>query len=219
MESLEEDKYIKGWSWGGFFGSWIFLFINKQTKLASKIFFLFLFVNFVRYAPWMNIISLQEANTYGNMLNMIYFGLSIWVGIRGREMVWKSGVFASVADFKLKQKLVTKLNILFIICMIIISMFLTISFAKPYIDNPELLDQKIMQGAFSEARSGNSNLDEGEFNIGYIQGIKDGTSTTTTSFIADKTSSYQSGYRYGYMVSCMKVFNNQSLCVEKAIIK
>ncbi len=216
----EEEKYIKGWSWGGFFGSWIFLFINKQTKLASKILFLFLVVNFVRYAPWMGIISIQAADEYGNALNLVYFGLTIWIAIKGREIVWNSGIYTSVADFQLKQKLVSKLNVLFIICMAIVSILLTLSFAKPYINNPELLEQKLMQGAFEEARSNNHNLDENEFNTGYIQGITDGKDTaTSSSFIADKTTDYQSGYRYGYMVSCMNVTNNQNICAEKVITK
>ncbi len=218
--TIDEEKYIKGWSWGGFFGSWIFLFINKQTKLASKILFLFFVVNFVRYAPWMNIISIQSANEYGNALNLVYFGLSIWIGLKGREMVWNSGIYTSIADFQLKQKLVSKLNVVFIISMMVVSTMLTLSFAKPYINNPELLDQKIMQGAFEEARSNNLNLDEGEFNTGYTQGMTDGKNTaTSSSFISDKTTAYQSGYRYGYMVSCMKVTNNQSVCAEKVITK
>jgi len=131
-------------------------------------------------------------------------------------MVWKSGVFATIGDFKLKQKLVTKINILVITGTIIGSGFVMFSLVKPYIGNPDLIDQKVMQSALSDAKSGHSDLNDTEFTEGYQKGRIDGEDVKlVTSFIADKTNSYKLGYKYGFVVYCMKITNNQSQCVKK----
>lgn len=211
-----EDKYIKGWSWGAFFGSWVFLFINKQTKLAWKILVVFIVNIFLQFAPWLDVMSLKDIDTYSSALKIVYLGIGIWLGIRGREMVWKSGTYASVQEFQLKQKLVTKINILVIVVTMIGSGFMMYSLVKPYMANPELVDQKVMQEAFADARTRNTNLNDAEFMQGYQAGRIDGENVKlTTSFIADKTSSYQMGYQYGFVVYCMKITNDNASCVKK----
>lgn len=218
--SETEEKYIKGWSWGAFFGSWVFLFINKQYKLGWKILIVFIVNMFLQFAPWLEVMSLKDIDTYSSGLKIVYLGVGIWLGVRGREMVWKSGVYASVVEFQQKQKLVTKINILVIVMTMVASVFLMFSLVKPYMGNPELLDQKVMQEALISAKGNDSSLNDDEFKQGYQKGMTDSRNTAgATSFVADKTSSYRLGYQYGYMVYCMKALNNQSVCLKKVMGK
>ena len=215
METLSEkdDKYIKGWSWGAFFGSWIFLFVNKQKKLGWKILALFVFIQLFNYVP----IIAAQANGFGKTLGIIYLGVGIWLGIRGREMVWKSGVYSSVEEFQKKQSLVTKLTVAYIIVMISLSIYSFVSIAGKYISHPEILDQQVMEQALIKAKSSNSNINDSEFRQGYQKGMTDGKADVAQSFTADQTSSYQDGYRYGYGVACMTIHNDQTICLKKLL--
>lgn len=219
MQTLTEaeDKYIKGFSWGAFFGSWVFLFVNKQNKLAWKFLVVFIVNMFLQFAPWLNI---SDIGTWSGPMGIIYLGLAIWLGVRGREIVWKTGVFSTVGDFQLKQKLVTKINIFVIIVTVVLSGFMMYSLVKPYVGNPELMDQKVMQGVLASAKSSHSTLNDSEFEQGYQAGRIDGENIKlTTSFISDKTSSYQLGYQYGFAVYCTKITNDNVMCMKKVMLQ
>lgn len=95
--SDNDHKYIKGWSWGAFFGSWIFLFVNKQKKLGWKILGLFILIQLIRNVP-----MFATLGQIGGTLGLVYFGISVWLGVRGREIVWGSGIYASVEEFQKK---------------------------------------------------------------------------------------------------------------------
>ena len=211
--SEQDDKYVKGWSWGAFFGSWIFLFVNKQKKWGWKILALFIFIQLCNYVPVVSV----AANGFGRTLGIIYLGVCIWLGVRGREMVWKSGVYSSVEQFRAKQSLVTKLNVVFIIVTIGLSIYSFVSLVGPAINHPELIDQQIMQQALLKEKSTTPNVNDADFEQGYNKGLADGKAKVARSFTADQTTSYQDGYSYGYGVACMKIYNNQALCINKML--
>ncbi|HCC06375.1 TPA: hypothetical protein DEP94_03400 [Candidatus Nomurabacteria bacterium] len=217
--SEAEDKYVKGWSWGAFFVPWAFLFVNKQYKLAWKILVVFVLVIFLQFAPLLNL----DVGAY-SFVRIIYLGLAIWLGVRGREMVWKSSVFSSVGDFQLKQKLVTKINTLVIAVTIICSTFLMYLVVKPYITNPALYDQEVMQKALTDAKSSHNGLVDSEFIQGYQKGVIDGGNMApVTPSVAANSS--ELGYQYGYVMSCIKASAdpvktaNDESCVKKVVAK
>ena len=213
--SEQDDKYVKGWSWGAFFGSWIFLFVNKQKKLGWKIFGLFVLIQLCTYVP---VIS-AAAHDFSRTLSLIYFGVGIWVAVRGREMVWKSGVYSSVEQFRARQPLVTKLNVLFVVVAIGFSIYSLYYFFGPAIKHPELIDQQIMQQALVKEKSTNANVSDIDFTQGYTLGFADGKVQANHSLTADHNTSYQDGYNYGYGIGCMKIYNNQGLCLNKMLGK
>ena len=215
METLseKEEKYIKSWSWGAFFGSWIFLFVNKQYKLGWKILALYIFMGLFSYVPMFVI----QANGFGKILNLIYLGVIIWLSIRGREIVWKSKIYTSVENFKKKQSLVAKLNVVLFVVTFTLMIFSFVSTYGKFVGHPELIDQAVMQEALVKAKSSDSNINDSEFEQGYQKGITDGNADIARTFIADQASSYQAGYPYGYAVACMKIHNDQTLCMKKAL--
>lgn len=215
METLSEvdSKYIKGWSLGAFLGPWIFLFVHKQNKIAWKFLVCFILIQIINLVP---IIKAQAGNL-GSILSFIYFGYSIWLGIKGREIVWDSKVYNSIEEFKKKRSLIINLVILNIIVVFGLTIYPILSAVAPIVKNPQMMSQNIEQQAFNSAKSKNPNINEIEFKAGYQKGNTDGKINTNLSFISDQTSSYQDGYKYGFMVSCMEVNNNQNLCFKKAL--
>lgn len=214
METLSEQdsKFIKGWSCGAFFGSWIFLFVNKQKKLGWKILGLFILIQLIRNVP-----MFATLGQIGGTLGLVYFGISVWLGVRGREIVWGSGVYASVEEFQKKQSLVTKLNIMYIIALIALGGYLLFSTFGQYVKNPALLDQQIMQQALVKAKTSHPDINDSEFEQGYKKGMGEGKTDILPSFVADQTSSYQTGYMSGYIVACMEIHNDQMLCMKKIL--
>ncbi|MHB8651846.1 MAG: hypothetical protein ACYC8S_01790 [Minisyncoccota bacterium] len=57
-----DTKYIKGWSWGGFVGTWVFLFVHKQRSWGWKIFGLTLVIWFLQFALLLNIPGISKIN-------------------------------------------------------------------------------------------------------------------------------------------------------------
>lgn len=220
MPTVEELKYIKSWSWGGFFVPWIFLFINKQKKLAWKILILFVLIQIVSFLPFFNI-SGTSLSMIGNLkfLNIIYFGVCIWIGVRGREMVWDNKVYPSVEELKTKQKSVTKFNWIFLLSFWIICMALYMSFAVKYIQNPAALENQIMEMALSDAKSKDINLNQDEFKAGYSFATSTDIeiSTSTKVMLFSKTDSYRKGFLYSYSIFCMDKYDNEMACTKKIL--
>jgi len=205
------DKYIRGWSWFAFLGSWIYLFVHKQKKMAWKFFIFFIITQLIDYVP---LIKLQAKN-FGFILGLIYLGYTIWLGVRGRELVWKSGVYTSIEEFKKRQKFAAKLIISFMVVMIIINIFIAALNMSKLISTPEAINQKIEEQALLKAKANDSSVNDIEFSQGYQKGGVEGKSDIAPSFIADQTTSFKIGYQYGYIVSCMQLRNDQNICVNK----
>lgn len=210
METLSEkdDKYIRGWSWGAFFNPWIFCFVNKQNKMAWKI-ILFIFLGILlKYIP----IFATYYQYWGQLFGLLFLIIAIWLGIRGRERVWKSEVYLTVEQFQKKQLLVTKLNIIYIIITIFLSFYFVVSFAGKYVANVE-------QNALVGARKDNPSINEVEFSQGFKKGKLDGSADLTQSFATDKSLSYQEGQKYGYVVACIDLHHDKVLCYNRALGK
>ena len=216
-DMAQDNNFVKKWSWSAFLGTWVFCFANKQYKLGVKFLLFFLVLNFLSYAPWLGITSFATIGSAGSTLRLVFLGFSIWLGIRGQEIVWKSGVWQTQERFLTKQKFAGKLVVVYIIALLVIS---AVSFGlvlKPYIQNPELFDQKIMSEALTEARKSSPDINTVEFEGGYKIGIKDGQNIEVQkSFVGNQSGSYQNGYRYGYTVSCAAK-NNQDVCLKKLL--
>jgi len=213
MEALSEkdEKYIRGWSWGAFFGSWIFLFVNKQHKLGLKFLALAIITGLFNNIP----ILILHSKGFRGLLALISLGLTIWLAIRGREIVWKSGVYSSVEEFRKKQSLVTKLILALFIIMITFIFFTATSSTLRNIRNPEPTNEQIMKKALSAAIVDNGHIEEIEFTQGYEAGMIDGKTNTSTSFISNQTSSYQIGYQYGFQVACVQIYDNNEFCLRR----
>lgn len=213
----QNNDFIKEWSWSAFLGTWVFCFANRQYKLGTKFFLFFLVLNFLSYAPWLGITSFSAIGSAGGTLRLVFLGFSIWLGIKGQEIVWKSGVWQTQEEFVRKQKFTAKLVAVYFIALLAISLVSFGLLLKPYIQNPELMDQKIMSEALTEARKSNSDTNTTEFESGYKIGVNDGRNIEAQkTFVANQSSSYQNGYRYGYTVSCAKE-NTQEICLKKLL--
>lgn len=214
---VQNNNFIKKWSWSAFLGTWLFLFANKQYKLGVKFFLFFLVLNFLFYAPWLDITNFATIGSSAKTLQLVFLGVSIWLGIQGQEIVWKSGVWKTQEEFLRKQKFAGKLIVIYFIVFTAISIFSFILVFKPYIEDPILLDQKVMSEALMIVQKRNKNIDTIEFENGYHLGIKDGQNIEVKkSFIADQSSSYQEGYRSGYAISCAEKYN-QTSCFKKLL--
>jgi hypothetical protein len=198
-------------------GTWVFCFANKQYKLGTKFLLFFLVLNFLLYAPWLGITNFSTIGSAGDTLRLVFLGFSIWLGIRGQEIVWKSGVWQTQEEFMRKQKFAAKLVAVYFITLLVISLVSFGLLLKPYIQNPELIDQKIMSEALIEARKTNPDINTTEFESGYKMGINNGQNIEAQkTFVANQSSSYQNGYRYGYIISCVKK-NTQEVCLKKIL--
>ncbi len=214
---IQDNTFIKKWSWSAFLGTWVFCFANKQYKLGVKFLLFFLVLNFLSYAPWLGVTSFATIGSAGSTLRLVFLGFSVWLGIRGQEIVWKSGVWKTQEEFLRKQKFARKLVVVYFIALLVISLVSFGLVLKPYIQNPELINQKIMSEALVEARKSNQDLNTTEFEGGYKIGIQDGQNIETQkSFVANQSRSYQDGYRYGYTVSCAAK-NTQDICLKKLL--
>lgn len=101
--------------------------------------------------------------------------------------------------------------------MIALGNYLFFSTFGQYIKNPALLDQEIMQQALVKVKTTQPDINDSEFEQGYKKGMTEGKADTSPSFVADQTSSYQTGYMSGYIVACMEVHNDQMLCTKKVL--
>ena len=194
--SEQEQKYIKGWSWAGFLVPWLFLFVNKQNKLAYKILALFIFVYLLQLIPYLGIIIpsvlLSLVNTLSS-LNLVYFGLAIWIAIKGKEISWDSGKFTSFEEFKTKQSTAIKFAWIFIGIYMISSMALFVNFMSTYIKDPQILNKRIYEQSLSDVKSKKSNINESDFKNGYDLGFTEGdkTSSVVDSSIIGQSNSYK----------------------------
>jgi hypothetical protein len=212
-----DSKNIGKWSTSAFFGTWVWLYYHKQNGLATKIFLFWLALFFINILPWITSTSLMGIASHLQTLQYVYLGVSIWLGIKGREIVWNSGVYQSVALFEEKQEIVVKWVVAYVLAFLIGSIVITGIVMKPYIDDPALMDQRIREEVYQEARAGNSALNGPEFYQGYDIGLEDGKISGDPKVNPTKSSSYKEGYRYGYMVSCMKESNSEEICVKKVL--
>ncbi len=90
------DPFIKKWSWGAFFGGFIWVLGNRMYK----------------WAIGMLILALIPV-----LGGLVLFGLSIYLGIKGREIAWAKG-WASLEEFKKRQKVMA-----WVILVVIILLF------------------------------------------------------------------------------------------------
>ena len=150
---VQNIDFIRKWSWSAFLGTWVFLFANKQYKLGVKFLLFFLVINFLSYAPWLGITSFAAIGSASSTLRLVFLGCSVWLGIRGQEIVWKSGVWQNQEEFLRKQKFAGKLVALYFIALLVVSLVAFGLILKPYIDNPNLVDQKVMSEALIKAQS------------------------------------------------------------------
>lgn len=217
----KEQKSVNGWSWGAFFGSWIFLFLNKQYSLGWKFFGIYVIVLFLRLAALFGFINYSVASGLGGILGLILFGLAIWLSIKGRQIVWKSGVWSTFEAFKKRQRLVTKVNILYILITVVISVGTVFMMVKPMLANPALMDERVMQQALSDEKTKNPDVNDAEFAAGYQAGSTDSTAAVDTAptFLGDKSRSFMDGYGYGYMVTCMGTHDNEKVCIDGMMSK
>jgi hypothetical protein len=217
--SEADEKYIKGWSWGGFFGHWVFLFVHKQKNYGWRVLLMYVISFILGIIPFTGLpVPTSGISGLRSLVGIIILGIILWLGIRGREIVWKSGVYSTVEDMKKRQKLATKLTIAYILAFLIIYMGIIFTVAKKYVGHPELIDQQIMQQALTNAKSKDPNLVETDFKDGYSAGKVDGPGTSTTpTFIQDKDKSFQEGYTYGYGVSCMQKYNDKMTCTKNLL--
>lgn len=208
---------ISKWSTAAFFGTWVWLFYHKQNKMATKFFLFWLALFFINLLPWITSTSLADIASNLQTLQIVYLGFSIWLGIKGREIVWNSGVYQSVDAFKEGQKNVVKWVVGYVMIFFIGSLIIMGLVMKPYIDDPSLLDQRIREEVYQEAQSNNSSLNATEFYQGYDTGLAEGITNDNPKVNPTKTSSYREGYRYGYMISCIRKYDNEAVCLEKAL--
>lgn len=216
------------WSFAAFFGTWVWLFANKQTKMGTAFLLFWIVLVFLNIAPLVgiNMAEFIYVPSATQVLHLAWFGFSIWLGIRGREIVWKSGVWQTAEIYEQQQKKAGWWVVAYFVTLLLLGVllvgFLAKSFidsAKSYADNPELLENRAREEMLQDARIGNPGLDEAEFNEGYASGMADGAVFEATAKLNPaKTSSYQEGYWYGYMISCMNEHDNEIYCLEQAML-
>jgi hypothetical protein len=242
--SADDAKYTGGWSWGGFFAPWIFLFAHKQKSLGTKIFIVVLISWFFRFSPFFITLS-PAVRLLGVLPGLAMLVISIWLGIKARSIVWKSGVYTNVADMKKKSKSSTTLTIAYVVIIIFVAiggammagaklvaqekalMSQSASENTPTttsntgtsttpINGGMTVDQFIMQKALTDAKASDPNLVQAEFTKGYQTGKTDALSASSTAKLSGtETQSYQEGYAYGFVVSCMAKYNDKTLCSKK----
>jgi hypothetical protein len=219
--SEQEQKYIKDWSGAGFFAPWLFLFVNKQNKLAWKILLLFILSNFLQLIPYLGItipgISLSMLGNL-SLLDLLYFGLAIWIAIKGREKAWDSGKFTSFETFKAKQSTAVKFTWIFIVIYLIVCIALYANLVSQYMKNPQILNNRVYEQALNDMKSNSSNVNEVEFKNGYNLGLTEGgkANPILNSSITSQSDSYKKGYQYGFIMSCMDN-GNQVSCTMKLL--
>lgn len=214
----KSNKPADKWSFAAFFGTWVWLFVNKQTKLGIKFLLFWIVLIFLNTAPWLGIARFVDISSETQALQLVWLGVSVWLGIKGRDIVWQSGVWQTPEIYEQQQKRASKWVVGYGVFLLVASPVFFGFILKPYIDNPGLLDERIREEMLQEARSGNPSLNTTEFNEGYSAGVSDGAITNMTPKTnATKTSSYQDGYRYGYMVSCIKEHNDEVYCLKQTL--
>jgi hypothetical protein len=218
----EDQKYIKGWSWGGFFGGWIFLFVHKQKSLAWKLFGLFVVAFVVAWTPFVFGILSRGLSVFSMLLSITILAVMVWLGIRARKMVWDSGVYTTVAEMKKRQRLATKLTILYFVLIIVLSMVLGILTAMKYAAqqsaHPQAVNQSLMLQALQNAKTKNPTIVDAEFNAGYVEGsIYGPDNTKTTALATTATNSYKLGYGYGFTIECLQKYNDEQACSTRVM--
>lgn len=101
-----EDAFVRKWSWGGFFLGFIWALASRLYGLAI----LFLVLSFI---PIVNLI------------------LAIYLGIKGRGLVWKSGKWTDMGQFTQRQKLLDKIGIILFFVLLVIYILMWVFGADP----------------------------------------------------------------------------------------
>lgn len=95
MLNESDAEYVRAWSWGGFFLTWLYFFASRHAKYGI----LFLLGSFV---PVLNIV--------------------LWfiAGKHGRRFVWATGAWGDMETFKDRQRLLDKIGWILVILGIIL---------------------------------------------------------------------------------------------------
>jgi len=90
---MKEDTFpdgVKGWSWGGFLLNWIWAIGNKT------------WIGLLAFVPYIGLV------------------VSIYLGIKGRELAWKNKKWDSLEHFNQVQKSWTKWSLIVIVGALVI---------------------------------------------------------------------------------------------------
>lgn len=217
-QSPTDASFYGKWSFAAFFGTWVWLFINKQKKMGAKFFFFWLALIFANAAPWLGIAHFSDISSTTQGLQLVWFGFSVWLGVKGREIVWKSGVWDTPEIFEQQQKKANTWVTVYVVTFMVASFLAAGMLFQPYIDDPKLLEGRVKAEILQKAQSSDPTLDVGEFDEGYAAGIADGALAGGTAKVsAEKTKSYRTGYNNGFAVSCMRIQKNDAICVKQIL--
>ena len=230
--TADDTKYTKGWSWGGFFAPWIFMFVHKQKKYGWMILLVVLAVWAISistiFGPSVSVpVGILALSAILGITRLV---VSIVVGITGRSMVWRKGVYSSVADMRKRSSFGAKLTIAYIIVEIILVTFVGIlGVAKKIAQESHavgsavtsaaqgaVVSDDMMQEALASAKSKYPMIVDADFESGYMEGtIYGADATLATKSIQDDSASFAVGYSYGFGVSCMEKYNDQNACTTR----
>lgn len=103
--SLVADPFLKKWNWAAFLLSWIWAFGHGQTLIGILI----LVLGFIP--------------VIGTLVDL---GLVIYLGIKGNELAWNSGKFASIEQLKETERVWTKWAVIIFIISIVLFILIAI---------------------------------------------------------------------------------------------
>lgn len=99
--TLEQQKYITRWSWGGFAMGWIYLASSRLYKKALK----YLLLALIPFA--------------GLILN-------IRLGLKGRAMTWSEGPWLNFDEYQKRQRLLDIIGLIIIISSVVFGIVMTV---------------------------------------------------------------------------------------------
>ena len=229
--TVDDTKYTKGWSWGGFFAPWIFMFVHKQKKLGWLIVLMPIAVWAINF--WSifsksgNAGLVKGLGVLAMLIGLTRLIVSIVVGINGRSMVWKKGVYTSVDAMKKRSKFGGTLTIVYVIVAVIIGFALiTLNAAKTIAQKSHeisaaatsatagtIVTDDVMHEALADAKIKYPMITDADFIRGYMIGTVYGAdSTLAPKSIQNETPSFAVGYSYGFGVSCMQKYDDKATC-------
>ena len=114
--SGQKPALVGQWSWAGFMFNWLYLVGHNIIGLGVILFIIGLVLTVI---PIVNIIG-----------GLYWLAVAIFLGIKGHEYAWASGIYKSVDEFNASHRVVNTMGKVwfFIVIILVIVMFILAAF-------------------------------------------------------------------------------------------